>query len=189
MKRVPSGAILLLALAAILFAAAGFLHRRNRHPPLFHAVAVQAPIDLAGLVDDQGAPVAAEKFRGKWLIVNLWAPWCAPCLKEMPTLDRLAGDPAFADFAVLAVARDQTGQDKALAVFERLSLTRLKFIADPEGGIAKKIGARGFPTTLVLAPDGAPQAFHEGELDWDQASVRAELSALTVRRGRYQGER
>jgi thiol-disulfide isomerase/thioredoxin len=135
---------------------------------------------LSAFVDASGAPVSIEAFRGKTVILNLWAPWCGPCLQEMPSLDRLAARLPD-DFAVVAVTKDPVGPSPSKQTFDRMGLKRLKLYLDPEGKLAAALNARGFPTTFILGRDGAPLAYREGAADWDSDAMVAKLEAMAGR--------
>ena len=139
------------------------------------------PARLSPFVDENGAAASVASFRGKVVILNLWAPWCLPCLKEMPSLDRLAARLPDKDFAVLAVTKDSIGDTPSRRAFDAMRLSRLKLYLDPKGLIEKEVGARGFPTTLILGPDGAPLAYREGEADWDSPAMMARLETFASR--------
>ena len=139
------------------------------------------PARLSPIFDEAGAAVPIESFRGKTVILNLWAPWCAPCLEEMPSLDRLAGRLPETDFAVVAATRDPVGPSPSKAMFDRMALKRLRLYLDPEGRLGPEMGARGYPTTLILGPDGAPLAIREGAADWDSDAMIARLRQLAGR--------
>jgi len=139
------------------------------------------PAKLSPFFDEAGRPASIESFRGKTVILNLWAPWCAPCLEEMPSLDRLAARLPEKDFAVVAVTKDPVGPSASKAAFDKMALKRLKLYLDPDGKLGKEIGARGFPTTLILGPSGAPLAWREGETDWDSDAMVAKLDKLEAR--------
>ncbi|RBP09730.1 thiol-disulfide isomerase/thioredoxin [Roseiarcus fermentans] len=141
----------------------------------------QPPATLGAFLDASGAPVRIEDFRGKTVVLNLWAPWCAPCLSEMPSLDRLAARLPAADFAVVAVTKDPAGDSASKRTFDRMGLKRLALYLDPDGKLAEEVGARGFPTTLVIGRDGAPLARREGAADWDSDAMAARLEALAAR--------
>ena len=128
--------------------------------------------------------MALDAFRGKIVILNLWAPWCVPCLQEMPSLDRLAQRLPEKDYAVVAVTQDPVGNSPSKRTFDRMGLSRLKLYLDPAGKLKTDVGARGFPTTLILGPDGAPLAYREGETAWDSPDVIAKLDGLAARVGR-----
>ena len=120
------------------------------------------PATLSAFVDAAGNPVSLESFRGKVVILNLWAPWCVPCLQEMRSLDRLAARLPERLFAVVAVSKDPVGQSPSKHTFDTMGLVNLKLYLDPKGALATDVGAIGFPTTLILGPDGAPLARREG---------------------------
>jgi len=144
------------------------------------------PVALSPFVDETGKASSVEDFRGKVLVLNLWAPWCVPCLKEMPSLDRLAARLPANDFALVAVTKDPVGDSPSKRTFEAMKLTRLKLYLDPKGSLEHEIGSRGYPTTLILGPDGAPLALREGAANWDSDEMVAKLERL---RGRSQRPR
>jgi thiol-disulfide isomerase/thioredoxin len=139
------------------------------------------PAKLSAFLDAAGRPVTIGDFRGKTIVLNLWAPWCVPCLQEMPSLDRLAQRLPAEDFAVVAVTKDPVGASPSKATFDRMGLMRLALYLDPEGKLAADVGARGFPTTLVIGRDGAPLAWREGAANWDSDAMVAKLEALAAR--------
>lgn len=139
------------------------------------------PAKLASFLDAAGRPVSIRDFRGKTVVLNLWAPWCVPCLQEMPSLDRLAARLRPEDFAVVAVTKDPVGPSPSKATFDKMGLKRLALYLDPEGKLAADVGARGFPTTLVIGRDGAPLAWREGATNWDSDAMVAKLEALAAR--------
>ncbi len=80
------------------------------------------PVPLGMIVDQQGRQIALDSFRGKTLILNLWAPWCVPCLKEMPSLDRLAASLPEDKFAVVAGGRPSITHYETVEAFRAASL-------------------------------------------------------------------
>ena len=176
------------ALAALLVAGLALLAVLQARPPAPTADLVelfgQPAARLSPFVDASGAPVSIESFRGRTVVLNLWAPWCVPCLQEMPSLDRLAARLPDAAFAVVAVTRDPAGDSPSQRTFARMGLKRLKLYLDPQGKLEPEMGARGFPTTLILGRDGVPLAYREGAADWDSDAMVARLEALAGRAGR-----
>jgi len=146
------------------------------------------PAKLSPFYDEGGKAVSIESFRGKTVILNLWAPWCAPCLEEMPSLDRLAARLPDKDFAIVAVTKDPVGPSPSKTMFDKLALKRLKLYLDPDSKLGTEVGARGLPTTLILGANGAPLAYREGETDWDSDAMIARLDELEER-GRGAGFR
>lgn len=145
------------------------------------SLASDAPAQLSSFVDEAGAPISVEAFRGRILVLNLWASWCVPCLQEMPSLDWLAEVLPQDQFAVIAVSQDRSAPETVKRSFERLGLHRLKLYLDPAGKLAKEIGARGMPTTLILSAEGKPLSFREGAATWDSEDTLKYLRGLQSR--------
>ncbi len=173
------------ALLALLVAGLALLavvqSRRTPTSPDLVEIFNTEPARLAGVVDASGTPVPIEGFRGRTLILNLWAPWCAPCLQEMPSLDRLAARLPEKDFAVVAVTKDPVGDSPSRRTFEKMGLKRLALHLDPEGKLERELAARGYPTTLIIGRDGVPLAYREGAAEWDSDAMVAKLEALAGR--------
>jgi thiol-disulfide isomerase/thioredoxin len=172
--------LLILVVAGLLAMAALQAIHTNANSTLVELHGAE-PAKLSPFFDAAGNPVAIEAFRGKVVILNLWAPWCAPCLQEMPSLDRLAARLPEKDFAVVAVTKDPVGDSPSKATFDRMGLKRLSLYLDPKGALEPEVGGRGFPTTLILGADGAPLAYREGAADWDSDAMVANLDRLAGR--------
>ncbi len=114
-----------------------------------------------------GGEVNLQAFRGKVVLVNLWATWCPPCVEEMPTLQRLQELRGGEDFVVLAVSVD-TVPDREFAQRElgKLAGGVLTFYHDPNYALPYGMGARGFPTTVIYDRQGREIARLSGEADW-----------------------
>jgi thiol-disulfide isomerase/thioredoxin len=99
-----------------------------------------------------GAPASFAEFRGKPLLVNLWATWCAPCVAEMPTLDALAAaEPAI---HVLVLSQDLNGQEKVNAFFEQRAFKKLEPYIDPELKLMGALEVQSLPTTILYDAAG-----------------------------------
>ena len=116
-----------------------------------------------------GETLTLEGFRGKTLLVNFWATWCAPCEREMPHLGTLETARGGEGFEVIVISVDQS-TDEAYARQRLIELTGgvLSFYhAPPENwDLIYNAGARGFPTTVIYSPDGTEVARLAGEADW-----------------------
>ena len=119
-----------------------------------------------------GSLAQLADFRGHWLLINLWATWCAPCVREMPSLDRLQaklGD----RLMVLAVSQDRGGAQVVDPFLAKLSLAALHIYLDPKAVLGKGLGARGLPTTFLVDREGLVRAQLEGAAEWDSPAMLA----------------
>ncbi len=180
-SRATNWAVLLGLLAIGILAMLALQTRRPAPNADMVELLNHEPARLSPFLDEAGKAVSIESFRGRTVILNLWAPWCVPCLKEMPSLDRLAERLPAKDFVVVAVTKDPVGPSPSKTMFARLGLKRLQLYLDPEGRLGAEVGARGFPTTLIVGADGAPLAFREGAADWDSDAMIAKLDRLASR--------
>ncbi|WP_126974850.1 TlpA family protein disulfide reductase [Frigidibacter oleivorans] len=144
---------------------------------LVPADAPGAPVEGA-LVDAADAPVDLSAHRGKWLLVNFWATWCAPCRAEMPMLDRLQAEFGGDRFAVLPVA---TGRNPLPAIHDFYvdeGLTALPILRDPKQQFARQMAVLGLPVTVLIDPEGREVARMQGEAHWDGPEAKALVAAL-----------
>ena len=123
--------------------------------------------------DDQGQPRSLAEFRGKIVLLNVWATWCVPCIKEIPALDRLAAALNDADFAVVAVSVDRKGIDAVRKLFAELKVRKLSTYIDPSGHALRTVRAMGLPTSLLLDRDGRELGRAAGPAEWDGAETIA----------------
>jgi thiol-disulfide isomerase/thioredoxin len=124
-----------------------------------------------------GQPATLEDFKGHWVLVNLWATWCAPCIKEMPSLDRLQAQ--FGPLlSVLAISEDHKGAETVDPFVAKLGLKSLKIYLDAGGKLVSSLGVSGLPTSYLIDPDGHIRARLEGAADWDAPKTRNDLEKL-----------
>ncbi len=127
----------------------------------------------------EGASVSLNDFRGKAVLVNFWATWCAPCLKELPSLDALEGRLGGRKFEVVAIAADPRGPEVAQAFLDRLEIKHLELYADPRLAMATSIGgADVLPVSILYDAAGREIGRLVGEADW--ASPEAERLVRSV---------
>ncbi len=136
--------------------------------------------------DADGKPRTLADFRGKTVLLNLWATWCVPCRKEMPALDALQGRLGGEKFEVVAVNIDTRNLEKPRAWLQEVGITRLGYFADPSAKVfqdLKAIGkAFGMPTTLLIDPQGCELGALAGPAEWaSEDAVRLIEAALVVR--------
>jgi thiol-disulfide isomerase/thioredoxin len=133
---------------------------------------------VATFFDAQAKPITLANFRGKVVLVNLWATWCAPCVMEMPTLSALQGkfDPEDFVVAAISVDRDDT-RDEAITQLASLTKGKLDFYHDPKMAVVFPMKARGFPTSILYDRSGREIARLAGEADWNSAEAQALITA------------
>jgi thiol-disulfide isomerase/thioredoxin len=142
-------------------------------------VFAEAPVPLADvtLEDGSAAPVRLADWQGKWVVLNFWATWCAPCRHEMPSLDRLQA--ALPGIAVLPVA---TGRNSVTAIakfYDEAGVVSLPVLRDPRSELARNSAIIGFPVTLILDPEGREVARLIGDAAWDSPEAIAVIGALS----------
>ncbi len=118
-----------------------------------------------GFLDPTGKPVTLASFRGKPLLVNLWATWCAPCVREMPTLDRLAVREKD-KLQVLVISQDLDGAAKVTPFFEKAKFAALQPYLDPDVKFSTGYGVN-LPTTILYDAEGKEVWRVSGDMEWD----------------------
>jgi thiol-disulfide isomerase/thioredoxin len=139
-----------------------------------HEVAVAIPEVV--LLDAEDGERSLAEYRGKWVVLNFWATWCAPCRKEMPSLDRLQA--AMPQIAVVPVATGRNAVPGIRRFFDEAGVKGLPILRDPTSDLARGMGVMGLPVTVILNPEGQEVARLIGDAEWDSASAQAVLGAL-----------
>jgi thiol-disulfide isomerase/thioredoxin len=135
------------------------------------------PAPEVGFTDMEGKPVKLADFKGKLLVLNLWATWCLPCLEEMPSLEQLQIN--IPDkLVVIAVSEDRGGKTVVDPFLEKLGLKKVKIYLDPKSDVGHAFEVRGLPTSIVIGADGKVLGKVEGAADWDSIEMRDALTPL-----------
>ena len=117
--------------------------------------------------DPDGGEISLADFQGVPTLVNLWATWCGPCVKELPTLDKLAESHA-ADgrLGIIAVSQDMEPQGSVKAFLDKLGIRRLGAYHDPKMALSGGLNAQVMPTTILYDAQGREVWRYVGDLDW-----------------------
>lgn len=129
-------------------------------------------------VGEDGQPMNFGAFEGQYTVVNFWATWCAPCRKEMPTLDAL--DKAFEGkgLDVVTIATGRNPQPAIDKFFDEIGVENLPKHLDPKQALARDMAVLGLPVTVVLDHDAREIARLTGDAHWDAPEAVAILTAL-----------
>ncbi len=174
-----AAAVLALALA-LAFAEPRNAAASDRAPPLRGAFGenftlLDPPVPAPGEVftDLAGARVRLADFEGRMVLLNFWATWCAPCVREMPSLDRLRAALGDRGLSVVAVSIDRAGLKVIRPFAERLKLTRLGLYHDPKGALFRAFGVTGLPASFLIDRNGGIVGAYVGAAEWDGPEARA----------------
>ena len=141
----------------------------------WHDKPVDAPATVFKDASDMNKTL--KDFGGKVLIVNFWATWCAPCVKEMPALDRLNAKLGGKDFQVIAINQERNGPKIAKPFVEKQGW-KLHLYLDPATGFYKDAKLGGLPTSLIIGKDGKELGRIAGEVVWDSPAVEKMVQDL-----------
>ena len=139
-------------------------------------VLLEAPAQTGqSFVDADGETLTLADYRGKVVLLNLWASWCAPCVEEMPALDRLQADMGGEDFEVVTISLDRT-MDDAAGFFERAQLENLPLL-HAEFSLADDVGVIALPVTVLYNRRGVEIGRVNGEAHWDHEDAKRLIRA------------
>ena len=130
------------------------------------------------LLDAEDGEHSLADYKGKWVVLNFWATWCAPCRREMPSLERLQS--AMPDLAVVPVATGRNAVEGIRRFFKEAGVNTLPILRDPQSELARGMGVMGLPVTVILNPEGQEVARLIGDAEWDSDSAKAVLGALVA---------
>ena len=149
--------------------------------PLFRSSKIAKPIQLAVFANERGNHLSFADFKGKHLLVNIWATWCPPCRQEMAALDRLRASlaPKF-EPEVIALSVDAVSYEQLRAFYGANGVNNLDVYRGDESEIMQAYGLPGIPTTLLIDDDGLEIARLVGPTIWDSKEIAAQLASLVT---------
>ncbi len=138
------------------------------------------PKDVAAFsfTDKDNKPRSLADWKGKVVLLNLWATWCAPCRKEMPDIAKLQKELGGADFEVVALSVDRKGLAASQAFLKETGADNLKAYIDPDGTSLKALQALGLPATLLIDRKGQERGRLLGPADWSSPEAKALVKVL-----------
>ncbi|MCD1626179.1 MAG: TlpA disulfide reductase family protein [Paracoccaceae bacterium] len=119
-------------------------------------------------------------YAGKYVVLNFWATWCAPCRKEMPQLSELQTELGGDGFEVVTIATGRNPPQAMQRFFEEIGVDNLPLHMDPKQQIARDMAVLGLPITVILNPEGQEIARMRGDADWSSDSAKAIVAALVA---------
>ena len=182
MKRLVAAALYMaLAFSAIpghadTSAAAG-LRDGDMRKLIFHDTPEAVSTAAFYLEDDTGT-ATLEDYQGKYVLLNFWATWCAPCRHEMPMLSDLQRLYGGDDFEVLTIATGRNSPAGITKFFADTGITNLPRHQDPKQQLAAQMGIFGLPITVIIDPEGREIARLRGDADWSSDSAKAIIATL-----------
>jgi len=163
--------MLVLALLSVLLALA---RASATEPPANFAIhETPQTVPEISFQDADGKPKTLADFAGKVVLLNIWATWCAPCRKEMPTLDRLQAELGGPDFEVVALSVDRKGPEVVRKFYDEIGIKHLALNIDTSSKAMFALGAVGLPLTLLIDREGREVGRVIGPAEWDSPEMVA----------------
>jgi thiol-disulfide isomerase/thioredoxin len=168
----PNRLLFMPVLALLLFAAADAPRTAEAAGPRsFSMHPTPRSLPPVAFQDGAGKQVPLSSFKGKVVVLNLWATWCAPCRREMPTLDRLQAQLGGPKFQVVALSADAGGPDAVRGFFQHIGVRHLAVYVDPSMEALSRLKAPVLPTTLLLDESGREIGRLTGPTEWDDPAM------------------
>lgn len=128
-----------------------------------------------------GSSTSIKDYLGRGVVLNFWATWCAPCVREMPELDAIKADLAPDGIDVIAVSMDREGHSAIEKFFSNTNIQNLEAFLDPKSAAGRALGVRGLPTTLIINPQGQEVARIQGIHNYDTTETKDYLRRCIAR--------
>jgi len=144
------------------------ISQTNEDVPLNNMAIYETPKPISSLIfeDFSGNEINLNEYNKKLVILNFWATWCAPCKKEMPSLDKISQSNRFKNLQVFAVNMEQPNKIKTKKFFNSLNIKKIEIFFDPNLNFVKKFKLKGVPTTILINKEGEEFARIIGEINF-----------------------
>ena len=139
------------------------------------------PLPALRFVDADGREMQLSDFRGKVVLLNIWATWCVPCRKEMPQLDQLQARLGDQDFEIVPLSIDRGGLFVVKSFFNELDLQHLRVFLDQSSAASRELGVVGLPTTLLVDREGRELGRLIGPTEWDGPEIDRTIKSAIAR--------
>ena len=133
-------------------------------PPMTHAI-----------IDENDTSFTLLTLRGRPLLINFWASWCAPCIAEMPSLQKAAEQLRPDGIDILLISVDRGGRQKAVPVLQSKGVVAPRFGFDPKAALSREMGVAGLPTSFLLSADQQHCLLYVGPREWHEAAMLREI--------------
>ena len=137
----------------------------------FQATRPAVPLPEVEFFDARDTPHSFADYRGRGVVFNFWATWCAPCVKEMPALERAHAELAGAGIDVVTLSEDRGGAKVIDPFYEKLGLRNLPVLVDRRGEVLRALKITGLPTTVLIDARGREVGRVVGIAEWDSSEA------------------
>ncbi len=134
-------------------------------------VSGKKPAPTTTFFDSRGAERSIADYRGRAIVLNFWATWCPPCVREMPSLDRMKVALANDGIEVIAVSEDRKGVEHVQRYFDKLGLKHLDLLMDRDQALMRAANVSSLPTTLLIDEHGSEVAGVLRDAEWDSPAI------------------
>ena len=139
-----------------------------------------APPMTQPVTDEHGKSFTLDSFRGRPLLINFWASWCAPCIAEMASLQTAAEQLKLDGIDVILISVDRGGVKKALPVLRASGVTTPHLGFDPKAALSREMGVSGLPTSFLLSTDQQRCTVYVGPREWHEDQIQAEIRGFVT---------
>jgi thiol-disulfide isomerase/thioredoxin len=170
--------------AVTLFVTAGWSLASSQQPPgNFVSRNIGKPVGAVQFVDAALQARTLADFKGKIVLLNVWATWCIPCRKEMPVLDRLQAKLGGPDFDVVPLSIDRGGTPVVRKFYDEVGIGALPIYVDVSGQAVATLRVTGFPTSLLIDRTGLELGLVIGPAEWDSPEIADFIGSVVTNPG------